>query len=295
MSLLPLKFGLNTEFRPLQAVLLYKPGPEIAEAENPSSIQHLKKIDAAIMEKEYLHIIRILQTFHVQVFFIDHQRLQDTNSQYVYNLMYTRDLIFMTPWGAVICQMAGEVRRDEVRYAQRTLDQIGVPVLAAIQKPATCEGADVLWLRENCVIVGVGNRTNTQGLTQLQEILKPQKIQIIPVPLPPHIQHLLGILQLIDRDLALLRSDLADAKIKNILHDQKIRVIDIVENEEITHRQAMNIVTLAPRKILMPTNCPQTKKIYLNHGINVAAEIPISQLINGAGGLACATSILSRS
>jgi N-dimethylarginine dimethylaminohydrolase len=294
MSIRPLQFGLNTEFRSIQAILLHKPGPEIADVENPSAIQHIRKINAAVMEREYLHIIQVFQSLRIQVFFIDPRRLKKKDRQYVYNLMYTRDLIFMTPWGAVICQMAGPVRTDEARYAERTLNKIGVPILAAIKIPATCEGADVLWLKENRVMVGVGNRTNAHGLTQLEDILKPRKIKILPVPVPPRIQHLLGILQLIDNNLALIRSDLADARIRTILHQEGINTIDIAESEEVTHRQAMNIVTLAPREVLMPADCPQTKTLYQNHGVKVAAEIPITQLINGGGGLACATSILSR-
>lgn len=44
----------------------------------------------------------------------------------------------------------------------------------------------------------------------------------------------------------------------------------------------------------MAAGCPETKQIYRNAGIEVVAELPILQLINGAGGLACATGILAR-
>lgn len=292
---MPLKFGLNTEYRSIQAVLLHKPGPEIAEITNPSDVQHIKKINSRVMEKEYLNIVQVFKDLNIQTFFIDPEKLENGDDQYVYNMMYTRDLLFMTPRGAVICQMAGRVRKDEVRYAERTLKNIGVPILAAVKIPATCEGADVLWLNENCVIIGVGNRTNMHGLNQLYGILEPQNVRVISIPVPPQIQHLLGVLQFIDKDLALIRGEVVDPKIKTILKNEKISLINIPENEETTHRQAMNIVTISPRKILMPTDCPQIKKIYQDHGIKVMAEIPISQLINGGGGLACAISILSRS
>ena len=289
-----LKFGLNSEFRPIQAVLLHKPGHEIADVSNPVEIQHIKKINSEIIKKEYLNIIKVYKNLNIRVFLIDPQKFGKGDNQYLYNMMYTRDLIFMTPKGAIICQMAGCVRKDEVRYAQRTLKKIGVPVLAAVKSPATCEGADILWLSEESVIIGVGNRTNIHGLNKLRKILKSQNVKTISVSIPHNIQHLLGILQLIDKDLALIRGDVADAEIKTILSNEKINTIYIPESEEVMYRQAMNIVTIAPREILMPTHCPQTKKIYQDNGIKVIAEIPISQLINGGGGLACATSILSR-
>lgn len=56
----------------------------------------------------------------------------------------------------------------------------------------------------------------------------------------------------------------------------------------------MNIVTVSPRTIIMNADCPETKGLYLKAGLTIAAEIRMTQLINGAGGLACATGIISR-
>ena len=44
----------------------------------------------------------------------------------------------------------------------------------------------------------------------------------------------------------------------------------------------------------MPTNCPGLKRLYEANGITVAAGVDITQLLNGAGGIACATAILAR-
>jgi N-dimethylarginine dimethylaminohydrolase len=79
-----------------------------------------------------------------------------------------------------------------------------------------------------------------------------------------------------------------------LLKENKIKVIHIPENSEVRNRQAMNIVTIASRKVIMPAGCPQTKKIYERHGIKIAAEVKIPQLANGGGGLACSTAVLKR-
>ena len=44
----------------------------------------------------------------------------------------------------------------------------------------------------------------------------------------------------------------------------------------------------------MVANNPLTKRIYEANGIEVAAEVEVSELIKGAGGLGCATGILCR-
>jgi hypothetical protein len=71
-------------------------------------------------------------------------------------------------------------------------------------------------------------------------------------------------------------------------------VINVPEIEEVRAHQGMNIVALSPRRIIMPSNCPQLRSLYLRHRIRIEAEIPFSQAINAAGGIACATGILSR-
>ena len=56
----------------------------------------------------------------------------------------------------------------------------------------------------------------------------------------------------------------------------------------------MNIVTVAPRRVLMPDDCPKTKEFYEKNGIQVAGLLNIPELRHGGGGLACATGILER-
>lgn len=108
-------------------------------------------------------------------------------------------------------------------------------------------------------------------------------------------QHSFDILQLVDKKTAFIRNKLADPSIKDYLLKHGYEITNIPENEEVLNKQAFNIVTIAPRKIIMPTNCPATKEIFKRHNIEVAVEMEINQLINGAGGIACATGILERS
>jgi N-dimethylarginine dimethylaminohydrolase len=100
--------------------------------------------------------------------------------------------------------------------------------------------------------------------------------------------------QIVDRNLALVRYEIIDPELIRFLKANGFAIVAIPENHEVMARQAMNIITIAPRTIVMTAGCPDTKRLYLNAGLKVAAEIEISQLINGAGGLACATGIIAR-
>ncbi len=144
------------------------------------------------------------------------------------------------------------------------------------------------------VAVGVGNRTNEEGFRQVKRELRRDGVQCVRLPAPEGALHLLGALQFIDRSLALVRVGLVSPEIMVFLKKNRIKIIEIPENSEVKERQSLNFVTIAPRRIIMPAGCPRTKIIFKRHGIKVAAEISITQLIKGGGGIACTTGILAR-
>jgi len=287
-------YGVKSEYAKIRRVLIYPPGPEVAGHPDPSSIQQLRPIDHGIMEREFAGIMESFARLGIEVETIDPDPMGEERD-YLYNMMYCRDLFLMTPWGAIVAAMANPSRRGEPAYAARTLQRLGVPILHRVGEGGRFEGADALWLGDNRVIVGVGNRTNREGFEQIAAALSPHGVTCIPLPsTQTRTQHLLGSLQIVDRDLALVRGEIIDPAVISFLRQQGVTVIKIPENREVREQQAMNMVVTAPRTAIMTAGCPESREMYERAGLTVAAEVSISQLINGAGGLACATGILAR-
>lgn len=288
-------FGYNTEYNTLTSVLLHKPGIEIHMNVCPEKILHSGTINAKKLSDEFENIIKIYRDHKIQVNLIDPTPMSE-DMDYIWNMMYSRDLLFMTPEGAILSNMFPAIRRGEVKYARRSLEKLCIPVLHKISGDATFEGADAIWIDKKHAIIGVGARTNKKGFEQIKKILN--KMNIVCDALPNNqtkTQHLLGTLQIIDEKKALLRHEINNNALHEFLRSYKFSVINIPENEEVRQKQAMNIVTIAPNKIIMTAGCHETRSIYENAGVEVIAEIEIEELIKGTGGLACATGILSRS
>lgn len=284
--------GVDSEYNRLGAVLLYMPGPEIGQIKNPKAAMHISRIDPRVLDAEYSDIIKAYKQLKIRVYFIED--FGNTGKDRLFNLMYARDLFFMTPKGAIVSRMAFKIRKNEPRYAEKALKKIGIPVRKIIDGSGTFEGADALWLNKYSVIVGVGNRTNARGFRQVREELKAQGVGCVSVPAPSGTQHLLGALQFIGTNAALIRRRIVDSKLVKFLKENKIYLIDIPENKEVKEKQAMNIVVVNPREIVMGAGCPLTRRIYERNGIKIVAQLKMTQLINGAGGLACATGIIGR-
>lgn len=285
---------VDSEYKALKAVLLYCPGPEVCDIAQPNAVQHIGPIEPQAIAAEYRNIADAFRAYGIAVHFIRPDALQPGRRVDKYNLMFARDLFFNTREGAVVARMGSMVRAGEEKFATHALAQLAVPINKTISNTGLLEGADALWITPKIVMCGLGSRTNADGCRQLRAVLKDQDVETVAVDLPAGTQHLLGILQIVDEKLALVRTDIAPRRLVNVLKRAGIAIVDVAESEEVLVRQGMNIVTVRPNTVIMPAHCPDLKRLYTASGITVAAEIDITQLLNGAGGLACATGILAR-
>jgi N-dimethylarginine dimethylaminohydrolase len=287
-------YSVDSEYKPLRAVLLSRPCPEMGRVARPQDVLYSARVDYALIKKESEVFARLCRKFKIRAAFLDPRKQKKTGAKYVYNLLFTRDHFFMTPAGAILSRMAHVVRRDEVVYARKALNAAGVIVRKTIDGRGTFEGADALWVTDKLVVLGVGNRTNLEGFRQVKKELSRDGIECVRVLAPRGTLHLLGALQIVDNKLALARAGQLDLKIISLLKGQKINIISIPENTEVIKKHAMNFVTIGPGKVMMASGCPVSRRIFERAGIKIAAEAPAFQLAHAGGGLACAAGILAR-
>lgn len=289
-----LDYSVDSEYKPLKAVLLSRPHLQIDNIDNPKGVLHLAKIDYPAIESEFDRVVKLYKELKIRTFFIDPFKIKSVDKRCLFNLIFTRDHFLMTPRGAIMARMSSDIRRGEVKYAQEALRAAGISIRKAVSGRGTFEGADALWVTDKLVVVGVGNRTNAEGFRQIKEELEQDNIECARVPAPDGVLHLLGALQFVDVDTVLIRAELVAKEIIKFLKEIKMKIIMVSENAELRDKQAMNFVTIAPRKIIMPASCPQTKRIYENSQIKIAGEIQVSQFVCAHGGVGCITGILSR-
>ena len=284
----------RSETAPLRAVLLHSPGPEVSAVKDPAEALYERPIDHARLAEEFAGISRMYAGLGIEVLGMKPAPGPADDPRSLLNLMYARDLFFMTPRGAVLSRMALPVRRGEIVYARAALESAGVPILCAIEAPATFEGADALWVREDLVAVGVGKRTNAEGFAQLQKALAGDGVRCVALPPPARTQHLLGGVQLVGEGRVLVRPGIAEPAVAAFLRERGLVIVEVPEGDEVRSRQAMNVVVTGPGEVVMPAGCPRTRRLYEGAGLRVVGETGIAELVKGGGGLACATGIVRR-
>jgi dimethylargininase len=94
--------------------------------------------------------------------------------------VFIEDTIVMFGGLAVISLPGAPSRQPETAAVDATIARLGYET-ARIEPPGTLEGGDVLKVG-NTVYVGLGGRTNSEGITQLAAHLEPRGATVVTVP-----------------------------------------------------------------------------------------------------------------
>ena len=124
-------------------------------------------------------------------------------------------------------------------------------------------------------------------------ILREIGVEVIQVDLPIGTMHFMGMLRIVDRDLAIgwpLR--LAHRGV-DALRARGYQVALIPDETEAKVGFSLNFVTLGPREILMAAGNPKSQAFYESLGIT-CRTVPIGELAKAAGAIGCLSGVLWR-
>lgn len=277
--------GIDSEWRPLRAVLLHRPGEELRVADADAA-QMLAPPDVARAAAQHDALAATYREAGVQVHYVEPDTPQP-------NLMFCADLFVMTPAGAILARPASTVRAGEERWVARRLADLGVPILRSVAGSATFEGADAMWVDPATALVGRGLRTNDQGAAQVAATLREHGVESVLVEVPVGAMHLMGQFRIVDRDLAFVVRDSFGDGVLRLLAARGFKVLEFPYEDEMARGFAHNFVVLGPRRIVMPAGNPRTQRFYEGLGIHCTA-VEVGELAKAAGGIGCLTGVLWR-
>lgn len=198
----------------------------------------------------------------------------------------------MTDRGAILLRMGKELRRGEEGSLGSALEGFGVPILGRLRGKATAEGGDLLWLDHDTLAVGQGFRTNAEGLAQLEGLLRPLGVRVVPVPLPffqgpEACLHLMSLISLLDRDLAVVFLRYLPVPFSRELRDRGIEWVEVPDAEFAT--MAPNVLALAPRDVVVLRGSPVTRRRLEAAGCRVQSYKGVEISLKAEGGPTCLT------
>ncbi len=86
-----------------------------------------------------------------------------------------------------------------------------------------------------------------EGLEQVRGVLGSMGVEVVPVALPVGVQHLLGAVNIVDRDLAAALEDKLTPEIRTALQRAGLEILALPCDAETVDRRGPNFVALGTR------------------------------------------------
>jgi len=206
--------------------------------------------------------------------------------------IYTHDPCLISNSGVVLCSMGKILRKKEPEMISKYFKSLNVPIIGKISPPGKLEGGDIVWIDNRTIAVGVGYRSNLEGIAQLKEILSGDVDEIIPVHLPhwtgpSDCLHLMSNISPIHRDLFLVYSKLLPVSFREYLLDRGIKLLEVPDDEY--ESMGCNVLAIAPKKVIMIEGNDITKNLLEKEGVDVSTYPGLEISYKGAGGPTCLT------
>src|SRR5690606_23521854 len=146
------------------------------------------------------------------------------------------------------------------------------------------------------LVVGLGYRTNAEGVRQLRGLLGAD-VEVVEVPLPHwhgegDVMHLMSLVSPVDRDLAVVYSPLMPVPFRQLLLERGLKLVEVADEE--FESMACNVLALAPRRCLMLAGNPRTRAALEKAGADVVEYAGNEISVKGAGGPTCLTRPIAR-
>ena len=289
-------YGCQSMYAPIQRMLLKHPHQAFINQDNINqqwqNLNYLECPDFENTLREYERFVALLGQFNMEIHYAPLAENTSLDSLYVH------DALVVSERGVILGNMGKSARQAEPFAAGKYLAELGVPILGRISGSGKLESGDLLWIDERTLAVGQGFRTNAEGLRQLRELLGDLIAEIVPVSLPywngpQDCLHLLSLISIVDRDLAVVYSPLMPVPFREWLLERGFQLVEVPDEEYDT--LGCNVLAVGARQCIMLSNNTQTIKRLEKAGAEVWTITGKDICLKGTGGPTCLTRPILRS
>ena len=281
-------WGVASEIDDLKAVLLRRPGREVEDFDAKEMRYSDEPIDVELMRRQHDALADVYRGHGAKVYYVEEQREDRPNA------VFCRDLMFMTPEGAIVARPGMAARRGEERYVAKALADLGVPILRTISGDGRFEGANAMWVDRHTAVISTGSRCNINGFMQVAEELRRMGVtDILHMQQPYSNIHIDGIMNVADSDTIMIHASQVPYDVCDALKKKGFRLLECPSQTEARKTFAINFVTLSPGLVVMPAGSPRTQELLEKSGIKVIT-VDISEIMKGYGAMHCCTAFLKR-
>jgi N-dimethylarginine dimethylaminohydrolase len=286
------EWGIDSEYGVLRDVLLGSPesfrwlGEENAQysALVRSTLRKGYRFDRDLALRQHAEMVDAYRQAGVSV------HLLDGPEELAYGV-YARDSSFMTPFGAVVCQLANPRRRGEYTTTLRFYLSAGIPVYDLVSA-GNFEGGDFNMIEPGCVLIGfTGLRGEEVAARQVGGWMEREGIEVKYAPIDEYYVHIDLMVCMLAEKLAAVCLDTTEPDIVDWLRAKGIEIVPVSFRD--TMGLGCNVVALGNDRVLSVAQSPDLNERLRALGFTVY-DPDMSQFLLAGGGVHCMAQALRR-
>ena len=285
-------WGINSEYGVLRDVLLGSPdafrwlGEENAQysALVRDTLRRGYRFDRDLALRQHAEMVDAYRQAGVAV------HLLDASGEQPYGV-YARDSNFMTPFGAVVTQLANPRRRGEYANVLRFYLSHDITVYDLVSA-GNFEGGDFNMIAPGCVLIGyTGLRGEEVAARQVGGWMEAEGIEVRYAPIDEYYVHIDLMVCMLAEKLAAVCLDTTDPEIVTWIESKGIELVPASFRE--TMGLGCNVVALGDDRVLSSTAAPELNARLRALGFEVY-DPDMSQFQLAGGGVHCMCQPLRR-
>ncbi len=288
----PDRWGIDSEYGALRDVLLGSPesfrwlGEENAQysALVRETLRRGFRFDRDLALRQHAEMVDAYRQAGVAV------HLLSARDELPY-AVYARDSNFMTPFGAVVTQLANPRRRGEYANVLRFYLEAGIPIYDLVSA-GNFEGGDFNMIEPGCALIGyTGLRGEEVAARQVGGWMEAEGIEVRYAPIDEYYVHIDLMVCMLAEKLCAVCLDTTDPEIVDWLRGKRIEIVPVSFRE--TMALGCNVVALGNEKVLSTEAAPELNGKLRALGMTVY-DPDMSQFQLAGGGVHCMCQPLRR-
>jgi N-dimethylarginine dimethylaminohydrolase len=205
--------------------------------------------------------------------------------------VFARDSSVMTPYGAIVTQMAQWWRRGEYAPVIRFYEERQVPIFGMVTA-GSLEGGDVILLQPGVAMIGCSEeRTQQHAADQVAGWLREEGWEVLVEPIAEHYVHLDLMVCMLRPGLAAVCPDTTSDRVLDYLRAHQIETVPVSYRDTMT--LGCNVVSLGQDRVLSTADSAELNGRLRALGLTVY-DPDISMFTLGGGGVHCLMQALHR-
>ncbi len=285
-------WGINSEYGVLRDVLLGS--PECFRWMGDENLEYSSICRASDrVGLEFDHDVALRQ--HAQL--VDAYRSAGVNvhtmeaDEYTPYQVFSRDSNFMTPFGAVVCQLANPRRRGEYAQVLRFYLSMGIPIYDLVSA-GNFEGGDFNLIEPGAVLIGyTGHRSEERSAKQVGGWMEAEGWEVKYAPIDEFYVHIDLMVCMVAEKCAAVCLDTTPDDVLDWLRSRNVEMIPVSFRD--TMNLACNVVALGKDRVVSTSAAKELNSKLRAMGFEVF-DPDMSMFTDAGGGVHCMAQPLRR-